>query len=84
MRRFEEGEIDYLTNMAMESGFTHTIDLHTVYDKIDIESILLAPWDYHPNVKGHQLISNHFYDVFTASTLAKDIEQSFIAANHEK
>ncbi len=76
MRAFEEGEIDYLTEMGREAGFTHAIALDDVYDSVEIESILLAPWDYHPNVRGHKLIGSLFYERLSESPLAKEIQQS--------
>ena len=72
-RSFEPGEIDYLTEMGRRAGFTHTISLEEVYDSTDIESILLAPWDYHPNVRGHEIIGSYFYETFSESLLAKEI-----------
>jgi hypothetical protein len=55
-----EEEVTYLTRLAEESGFI-VMDLSHAYDNQDPESIVIAYWDKHPNVKGHNLIAESLY-----------------------
>ncbi len=83
MRAFDPGEIDQLMEMGKEAGFTHVLDLDNVYDGVEMESIMLAPWDFHPNVKGQELIGSHLYDAFIASDLFKEIQNPVRTASLE-
>ncbi len=73
-RPFQPGEIEHLIGLGKEAGFAYTINLNNVYDDVEMESIMLAPWDFHPNAKGQQLIGNKLYNAFVASDLFKDIQ----------
>jgi lysophospholipase L1-like esterase len=64
--RLKKAEIEEDINMARSAGFT-TIDLSDVYNLQDPESLYIAQWDKHPNAKGHRLIAEHLYRVFTES-----------------
>ena len=83
MRPFQPGEIDQLAAMGKEAGFAYTIDLNDVYDDVEMESIMLAAWDYHPNVKGQELIGSHLYNAFVASDLFKTINKPAHTASLE-
>jgi len=50
-----------LSDMAEEAGFI-VLDLSDVYENQDIESIIVAEWDRHPNVEGNQLIALRLYE----------------------
>ncbi len=51
-----------IARLAEEAGF---IVLHadSTYGDHDPASLMLATWDTHPNIIGHQLIANRLYDV---------------------
>jgi len=53
-------EIDRLKQVAEESGFI-VLDLSGAYDNQDLESLVVAYWDKHPNPKGHSLIAEDLY-----------------------
>lgn len=55
-----ENEITHLTGLAQESGFI-VLDLSDAYDNQDLDSLVLAYWDKHPNAKGHRLIAEDLY-----------------------
>ena len=55
-----EEEIAHLTGIARESGFI-VLDLSDAYDHQDLESLVVAYWDKHPNAKGHSLIAEDLY-----------------------
>ena len=53
-------EIAHLKRVAEESGFT-VLDLSDAYDKQNLDSLVVAYWDKHPNAKGHMLIAEDLY-----------------------
>jgi hypothetical protein len=55
-----EEEITHLTGLAEQSGFI-VLDLSDAYDNQDLDSLVVAYWDKHPNAKGHNLIAEDFY-----------------------
>ena len=55
-----EEEITYLKGVAEESGFI-VLDLSDAYDNQDLDSLVVAYWDKHPNAKGHRLIAEDLY-----------------------
>jgi hypothetical protein len=55
-----EEEITHLTQIAEESGFV-IVDLSDAYDNQDLDSLVVAYWDKHPNAKGHSLIAEDLY-----------------------
>ncbi|TIN47044.1 MAG: SGNH/GDSL hydrolase family protein [Mesorhizobium sp.] len=48
--------------LAAEAGF-NVLDLSNVYDGHDWRTLLVAPWDDHPNAAGHRLIADKLYEV---------------------
>jgi hypothetical protein len=55
-----EDEITQLTGIAHESGFI-VLNLFDAYENQNLESIVVAYWDKHPNAKGHMLIAEDLY-----------------------
>ena len=55
-----QDEIDHLKRVAEESGFI-VVDLSDAYDHQDLDSLVVAYWDKHPNAKGHSLIAEDLY-----------------------
>ena len=53
-------EIAHLKRVAEETGFI-VLDLSDAYDNQDLESLVVAYWDKHPNAKGHSLIAENLY-----------------------
>lgn len=56
-----EESVERLIPLAREAGF-EIVDLSTVYDGYQLDDVMLASYDRHPNVKGHQLIAQRLYD----------------------
>jgi D-alanyl-lipoteichoic acid acyltransferase DltB (MBOAT superfamily) len=48
--------------LAAEAGF-NVLDLSDVYDGHDWRTLVVAPWDEHPNAAGHRLIADKLYEV---------------------
>ncbi len=55
-----EEEIAHLNRVAEEAGFI-VLDLSDAYDNQDLESLVVAYWDKHPNAEGHRLIAETLY-----------------------
>jgi D-alanyl-lipoteichoic acid acyltransferase DltB (MBOAT superfamily) len=55
-----EEEVAQLERVAGESGFI-VLDLSDAYDNQDLDSLVVAYWDKHPNAKGHMLIAEDLY-----------------------
>jgi hypothetical protein len=53
-------DIAHLTGLAEEAGFV-VLDLSDAYKNQDVDSLVVAYWDKHPNAKGHQLIAERLY-----------------------
>lgn len=53
-------EIIHLKGLAQEAGFI-VLDLSDAYDHQDLNSLVVAYWDKHPNAKGHMLIAQDLY-----------------------
>lgn len=62
----QDEEIVHLKRVAEEAGFI-VLDLSDAYDNQDLESIVVAYWDKHPNAKGHSLIAEHLYEALRAN-----------------
>jgi len=58
-----------LRQLAEAAGFM-TIDLSDVYAGQDIDKIIVAEWDKHPNARGHQLIAFRLYEELKARSEA--------------
>ena len=64
-----------LINIAKKQGFI-TFNIHDVFDQFNKEELTIAPWDYHPNAKGHQLIAQRLFEEFRKSNeLKKAVSQ---------
>ena len=50
-----------LHDMAAEAGFV-VVSLSDVYDGLDLEKLIVAEWDRHPNKPAHRLIAELMYD----------------------
>lgn len=55
-----EDEITYLTGLADGAGFV-VLDLSGAYDNQNLDSLVVAYWDKHPNAEGHRLIAEDLY-----------------------
>jgi hypothetical protein len=53
-------EIVHLKQVAEQAGFV-ILDLSDAYANQDLESLVVAYWDKHPNAKGHSLIAEDLY-----------------------
>ncbi len=53
-------EADSLFELATAAGFT-TIDLSDVYNGHNVEELIVAEWDKHPNALGHRLLAEGLY-----------------------
>jgi D-alanyl-lipoteichoic acid acyltransferase DltB (MBOAT superfamily) len=50
-------ELPRLRELAHAAGFERTWELLDVYDGADLDALRVAPWDRHPNARGHELIA---------------------------
>ena len=57
-----------LIQLATEAGFT-VIDLSDAYEGSDLETLIVAKWDRHPNATGHQLLADRLYAALQAEGL---------------
>jgi hypothetical protein len=55
-----EEEVAHLAHLAEEAGFV-VLNLSDAYENQDLESVVVAYWDKHPNAKGHRLIAECLY-----------------------
>ncbi|MDH4347969.1 MAG: SGNH/GDSL hydrolase family protein, partial [Gemmatimonadota bacterium] len=55
-----EDPLPWMMQLAADSGFA-TAELATVYDGYRQEEIIVAPYDFHPNEKGHRIIADRLY-----------------------
>jgi len=52
---------DMVSNLSSDAGLT-AVDLHDVYGPLsERHNLRLAPWDWHPNTKGHEMIAARIY-----------------------
>jgi hypothetical protein len=59
-RAFEEDEIVFLRGLA-ERVEMPVLDLREAYAGRDVNDLVVAPWDAHPNRLGHRMIANALY-----------------------
>jgi hypothetical protein len=52
--------------LAVAAGFV-PLDLMSVYDGADRQSLWVAEWDAHPNAKAHGLMADRLYELMTGS-----------------
>jgi hypothetical protein len=55
-----EETVEHLASLAEESGFI-VLDLSDAYDHQEVESLVVAYWDKHPNAAGHRLLAERLY-----------------------
>jgi hypothetical protein len=55
-----EEEVAHLKQVAAEAGFI-VLDLSHAYDNQDLDALVVAYWDKHPNAAGHRLIAEDLY-----------------------
>ncbi|MCB0401867.1 MAG: hypothetical protein KDD41_07275 [Flavobacteriales bacterium] len=60
-----DNELSEIRSMAEEAGFM-TLSLDGIYEGHDLNQIIVAPWDYHPNEKGHQLLAGKLFKELTS------------------
>ena len=56
----QAAEVVHLTGVAEAAGFI-VLDLSDAYENQDLESLVVAYWDKHPNANGHRLIAEDLY-----------------------
>jgi hypothetical protein len=56
----QQEEVVHLKHLAQEAGFI-VLDLSDAYNNQNLDSLVVAYWDKHPNAKGHMLIAEDFY-----------------------
>ncbi len=44
-----------------KAGGLETIDMGDVYDPYDERKLIITDWDYHPNLRGHQIIAERLH-----------------------
>jgi D-alanyl-lipoteichoic acid acyltransferase DltB (MBOAT superfamily) len=53
------GEAESLEAMAAAMGF-YTLNLQRAFDGQPVEELKIAPWDFHPNARGHELLAQEW------------------------
>jgi hypothetical protein len=61
----QEETVQQLARLAEASGFV-VLDLSDAYDQQDLESLVVAYWDRHPNAEGHRLLADRLYQALQA------------------
>jgi D-alanyl-lipoteichoic acid acyltransferase DltB (MBOAT superfamily) len=55
-----DATIAAMEETARSAGFA-TLSLRGVYDSFELEEIQVAPWDNHPNARGHRAVAERLY-----------------------
>jgi hypothetical protein len=50
-------------DVAKQAGFV-VLNVADAYDGVDVMTLKVTPWDWHPNVLGHKLLADGLYDAF--------------------
>lgn len=58
-------EAEQMMQLARDAGFT-VISLEGSFGSADPDTLKVAPWDAHPNAKGHKLLADELYAALTA------------------
>lgn len=67
-------EWEYLSGIAREAGLT-VVDLKGVYGPPqERNNLKLAPWDWHPNAKGHELLARRIFEDLTELDIVRIAE----------
>jgi hypothetical protein len=72
---FTDSEREMLTAVARQVG-GEVVDLRGVFDNYEANMLKVAEFDHHPNVLGHRLIANRFYDELARRAAALGLSQS--------
>lgn len=64
-----EAEVSRLRHVARDAGFV-ILDLADIYRGRDRKALMMAEWDYHPNVNGHAIIAARLYQAMRANAPA--------------
>ena len=73
-----EEEFKRWSAIAEEMGFDHRWSLEGAFDAYeDVSEIQLAEWDTHPNVLGHELLGEKFYEVMIENAISSILYISF-------
>jgi hypothetical protein len=70
---FVEGENAALTAQAADAGFV-LLDLSTVYADRNLEELIVAPWDKHPNASAHRLLAQLLYKRMSEQQMALGLD----------
>jgi hypothetical protein len=60
--RHPEKEAHHM-DVAKQAGFV-VLNVADAYDGVDVMTLKVTPWDWHPNVLGHKLLADGLYDAF--------------------
>lgn len=61
----EDPDYDKVLNIAKNNGFI-IININSPYKNHKVESLMVAPWDFHLNEKGHELIASKLIKELTS------------------
>jgi len=62
-----------IIGFAREAGF-QVLDVADAFEGRDAAQLQVTPWDWHPNVLGHQLLADRLYDAFRLNEQALGLE----------
>ncbi len=69
-----QDDIDRLYEIAVEAEF-EIVNLRDLYAGQDLDRLIVAEWDRHPNVLGHQRIADHLYQELTQNPRVNPIKR---------
>lgn len=73
---FDEAPQEVPLRTAIEEAGLPVFDLFGAYENQDLDSIRVAPWDDHPNGKGHRLIADRLYQELTTFISSRAFERA--------
>jgi hypothetical protein len=57
--------------LAQQAGF-EILDVSDAFANQDISTLRVAPWDWHPNARGHKLLADRLYEALGRSEIAQN------------
>ena len=64
-----------LIDFARGAGFI-TVDLSDIFRFFSTDELRVAPWDWHPNAKGHQLIADNVFEFIVQNRIVAGIDRN--------
>ena len=68
--QFSEPEVSKLIQLAEEANFI-VLNLSDIYEDQEVDKLIVAEWDKHPNAQGHKLIAERLYEALRQEEILK-------------